>query len=964
MSSRIIAVHFSVRHPDETFGKTVHICGSLPEMGGWKHEASIPLSYSQRIGVWEGTITATLAADVTVISYKYFVQEADGSVLWEEGVNRTLQADTLKDKAFICDTFHTRHTADERIHCSSAFSDVLFRRDHRRALHYGPLREIAQRNAVEPLMDVHVHVFCGEISPNHELCICGDSAFLGDWVPSEGVPLDVDPIRGFPWFVGTLRLPKSSKALEYKFLINTGDISNPVWESRDWNRKLDLWPIEASEVHLEVEAVAIPLPLRTAGIVIPVFAIRTKEDIGCGEFLDIKKLVDWCVTCGLHVLMTLPVNDTSKTLTWKDSYPYSPITSFGLHPMYVNIAAALESAGIKMDETWKQRMEDARIELDQTVPEDHDKRLDDVMKRVRYDSTLRFKLDCFKDIFDAIFPFEKELEKKIFAFVKESEFWLPAYAVYCTLREEYKSADFLSWKESDPTPEFIAEQTSKTSPRYKKIMFWYFVQYILDIQLREASEYAAKNRVILKGDLPIGVDGNSADAWVRRGHFCLDTDTGAPPDSYSAIGQNWHFPNYNWEDMVSDGYEWWKQRFATLGRYFHAIRVDHILGFFRIWRIPKGDAALRGYLFPSHGVHEDELRRNGIWDHDRLCRCQFKRSDFIAVFDKLEMNGSIFIDFFTQYLPDEHHNKITFKSEFKLFSDVEKKVEEEVMKWDEFKNHDERAAREVRKKIIEGLQILWGSVVFVRDIHNPSILYPRFECWKCPSFEDLDDKGWRKWIRDFAEDYFYNDRNTSLWTETANHRLGVIQSASRMFICGEDLGFVPPCVHPVMKAFGIPGQRVQTMPVSSKDRYMRTETFPYDSVAVRAVHDTCTLRKEWITTEIGKMHHFYFDILGMPFPFKKEATPAIVERVIWQHLDCPSMIVAFQWQEWIAMSESLKKESPHHERVNIPDRFPHYWRYRMHMYVEEMLDEGGNRKVMEWNSAIRKMIIKSRRWLM
>jgi 4-alpha-glucanotransferase len=443
----------------------------------------------------------------------------------------------------------------------------------------------------------------------------------------------------------------------------------------------------------------------------------------------------------------------------------------------------------------------------------------------------------------------------------------------------------------------------------------------------------------------------------------LDTDTGAPPDFYSTVGQNWHFPNYNWDDMSSDGYEWWMQRFSTLGRYFHAIRVDHILGFFRIWRIPKNDASLRGYLFPSHGIHEDELRRNGIWDHDRLCRCQFKHSDVIAVFKELKMDGSIFIDFFTQPLPDEDGNKITFKSEFKLFVDVEKKVDEEVLNWDEFKHLEGRQARVVRQKIIEGLQILWGSVVFVRDIHNSSILYPRFNCSKSASFQDLKDEGWKKWIEDFAHDYFFEDRNTSLWVETANHRIGLIQSASRMFICGEDLGFVPSCVHPIMRAFGIPGQRIQTMPVSPDDRYMRAETFPYDCVAVRAVHDTATLRKEWMTTEEGKLRHYFYDILGMTSSFEDKATPAVLERVIWQHLDSAAMIATFQWQEWIALSESLKKKSPHHERVNIPDRFPHYWRYRMHMYVEDMLDEAGNRHVKEWNSQIRQMIRKSRRWL-
>jgi len=102
----------------------------------------------------------------------------------------------------------------------------------------------------------------------------------------------------------------------------------------------------------------------------------------------------------------------------------------------------------------------------------------------------------------------------------------------------------------------------------------------------------------------------------------MDTSTGAPPDAFSATGQNWGFPTYNWEQMAVDGYTWWSKRFRQMSRYFDSFRIDHVLGWFRIWEIPaeciKGNGRL-GYFYPAMPIRWEWLEQRGIWDRKRLC---------------------------------------------------------------------------------------------------------------------------------------------------------------------------------------------------------------------------------------------------------------------------------------------------------------------------------------------------------
>ena len=295
---------------------------------------------------------------------------------------------------------------------------------------------------------------------------------------------------------------------------------------------------------------------RGAGTAIPVFSQRTESDFGIGEFKDLRPLVDWAAATGQCIIQLLPVNDTTRKGEWKDSYPYSPISSFALHPLYIN----LQALGIRETVAFKKE----QAELNALAELDYPRVFQAKMKYIRK----AFKTRGAKDMDTPGF-------KK---FVQENEYWLEEYAQFCAKRDSLE-------------------------PEYYRWMQWH-----LDKQFAAEVKYARSKGVSLKGDLPIGVSSDSAEAYWHPELFNLDSTAGAPPDYFSTDGQNWGFPTYNWEEMAKDDFAWWKSRLRKMSEYFDAFRIDHILGFFRIWEIPAGiRSGLAGHFNPALPYSPEEI---------------------------------------------------------------------------------------------------------------------------------------------------------------------------------------------------------------------------------------------------------------------------------------------------------------------------------------------------------------------
>ena len=329
---------------------------------------------------------------------------------------------------------------------------------------------------------------------------------------------------------------------------------------------------------------------RGAGTAIPVFSLRSEEDFGVGEFYDLKKMADWAALTGQGVLQLLPINDTTMTRDWMDSYPYNANSTFALHPQFLNLPAA----GVRKTAAYKQ----LQAELN-------------ALPKVDYVRVNEAKTRLLKGVYDGATG-RKVLESAEYkAFCKANEAWLLPYAVFCALRDEFGTPDFSQWgKWAVYSP---AKARAYRAAHPEEVGFACFQQFHLDKQLKEVCAYAREKGVVFKGDLPIGISRTSVDAWCHPELFNMDSQAGAPPDAFAEDGQNWGFPTYNWDEMAKDGYAWWKARLGKMAEYFDAFRIDHILGFFRIWEIPQPEkSGLMGHFSPALPFATGEIEAKGL----------------------------------------------------------------------------------------------------------------------------------------------------------------------------------------------------------------------------------------------------------------------------------------------------------------------------------------------------------------
>ncbi|KAH7830114.1 putative glycoside hydrolase family 77 protein [Monocercomonoides exilis] len=641
---------------------------------------------------------------------------------------------------------------------------------------------------------------------------------------------------------------------------------------------------------------------RAAGVVIPVFSLRSKRSVGCGEFCDIPLFAKWCSMCGLRCIQLLPVTDTMVHETkWVDSYPYSSVSSFALHPIYVNIDSIDPLPASVLEE-----IETKRKHLNK--------------KFMDYEETLKIKLKWLHEIYEyhlakGLVDGNEEFEQ----FVKESEYWLPSYAAFKAISEIQHTTNWHLWpyslkgEKSDTlknedsalssstasleTPAAIRERekeieqmvqsvvekvVSNEDPAWPLVRFYMWVQYILDKQLREASAKCAELRVFLKGDVPIGVDAHSADTWYFRRYFRLNTQAGAPPDAFAVSGQNWNFPTYNWDNIMEDNFVWWANRLKVMSRFFHSYRIDHILGFFRIWEIPlQCRSGLHARFVPGSMVYKTGLAFKGVSDdNDKLTKPYITRQFVESLFgiEKSEKrkraeaekakgrclgshaseNECTFsystIPSVTQTLPITDRNDAKEEDEeeeivedpiemtsaevieeylkqgnptieegdfvFKAEFETEAAIEaHEASKWG---INDDTPAERVREfdQHMKKFWALKNSVCLYK--YGNDYYVPRFNIGSSLSYQRLDANCKEK-LLSFCDDYFYRWHEEE-FRSSGHRKLSWLKQSSRMLMCGEDLGHVAHCVPHVMNEFNILGLRVQRMPsfdVEEKQREKR-----------------------------------------------------------------------------------------------------------------------------------------------
>ena len=744
-----------------------------------------------------------------------------------------------------------------------------------------------------------------QLREGERLVLVGSDPLVGAWDVKRAVPMVEQAYN--EWTVDINAEALAVNYLEFKFVALNDKKGSEAWET-GYNRSVEIPEMKAgSVVSYELSQSFLERWNRKfAGTLVPVFSLRSKKSAGIGDFGDLKSMIDLVAKTGQKVLQLLPINDTTITHTWTDSYPYSCISVFAIHPQYADLQALPELEDAK-----------ARAEAEKTRAELN------ALPQIDYEKVNDFKITYLHQIFNQ--EGEKMMKSAEYqAFFQDTEQWLVPYAQYSCLRDKYGTADFSKWPDHNAWDE--KDRKALSNPRtkaYKEVEFFYFVQYVLNTQMKAAHEHAMAKGVILKGDIPIGVNRFGCDVWTEPKYFNLDGQAGAPPDDFSVNGQNWGFPTYNWFEMLKDDCQWWTRRFQNMSKFFDAYRIDHVLGFFRIWEIPVDSVhGLLGQFAPALGMTADEIRSYGLnFQQDRFTRPFITDWVLDRVFhERADEVKQKYLD----RLDDER---------YQLKAEVDTQIKVEAL--------FEGVTDEKEIWLRDGLYALISDVLFVRDHRNPGLYHPRISAQFDFIFESLYDNDKAAFNR-LYNDYFYR-RNNQFWYEEAMKKLPKLVQATRMLVCAEDLGMVPDCVPWVMNELKILSLELQSMPKDPSVKFGHLSRNPYRSVCTISSHDMPTLR-QWWDENIQRTQEYYNTMLYRQGPAPHPLPGWLAQDIISRHLTSPSMLCVLSIQDWLAINEHLRLPDANAERINIPANPKHYWRYRMHLSIEDL---AANREFMD-----------------
>lgn len=863
-------------------GQDIFISGSLvSEIGGNKDEPLLMNYLNEHLWYIVFKIDKRLKHKLKHLNYSYILKQKDDIDQYDSGKHRYIDLSSIDHDIAIVDNWNDMGGASN-IFNSSPFHRVFFK---------------DKNSQIDPPIKKQFHftVEAPTLREDQRLIMTGNTMLLGNWLTSGYVEMQCD---GKKWYA-ELDLVTEVSQIEYKYCVISDNDDVITYESGE-NRKL--FSLEERSIKTLINDGY----YRTnnyswlgAGVAVPLFSLRTKQSLGVGDFNDLKKMVDWCSKISIKMVQLLPVNDTTNTHTWRDSYPYSSISSLALHPIYISIekisgknnlelVASLIEQGKKLNES----------------------------KHVDYEAVMDIKWNALRLLYNTMYA-STSRSMDFQKFLKKNAEWLIPYAVFSYFRDQYKTANYNEWNDHRQfTPQMLVEIEGQPILQHKECCFYFFIQYHLHKQLKDAHDYANKKGVILKGDIPIGVNRYGVETWTETEFFNLDMQAGAPPDDFAKKGQNWGFPTYNWSVMKQDGYQWWRKRFQHLSVYFDAIRIDHILGFFRIWSIPSYHVeGIMGKFVPAIPIMEKELKDLEFdCDLPRLCDPYITESVIADI-------AGIHTNEIKNYLEVDSGGIYTLRPGFNTQREVD-------LYFGKLKDNSKNT--ELKSILFS----LISNVILLRDEHDVDAYHFRFNMANTSSFKDLN-KSIKQKLNHLYNDYFYY-RQDHKWSREAMDKLPILIKSTDMLICGEDLGFIPRCVPDVMRSLGLLSLEVQRMPKIPNRQFTDLSNLRYLSVVTPSTHDMSTLRAWW--EENRKLsQQFYTEELSQHGTAPETADTNIIQSILLQHLSSRAQWSVFQIQDLLAIDKKNWIKDPIDERVNIPENPNHYWKYRMKVGIEELL---------------------------
>ncbi len=896
-------IHFRISYKTQ-WGQQLYVTGNLPEFGNGDYKKALRLVYIDN-GHWEGVADIDKLA-IENIEYKYFIFNEQSNDYHEEwGDFRKIGSQfSSADYLFCIDSWNAA-SAIENVFITSPFQNVLLKDEHKTT-------DISIKEN-----STHIFKVKAPLLKKHEsLCIIGDCTEFGNWSTAKPALMQLGSDNFWTYSLNTSKSYK--KDINYKYGIYNNQNSSFSYFEQGYDRTVQILNGKRTKIIKNDGFIRLTSEWwKGAGVGLPVFSIRTRNSFGVGDFADLKLFIDWAKITGLKLIQVLPLNDTTGTHTDSDVLPYAAISAFALNPLFLNLPAVGKLPA-------NHALQIEYNELQPTL---------NALEIISFLDVINFKYKYAKALYQL--KKVKFLKDKNFKnFFDKNKYWLVPYAAYCVLRDKFNTSDYRQWDEfSRFDNEKINALTSEKSDYFDEVAVNYFIQFHLHCQLSDAANYAHENGVILKGDIPIGVNRNSVDTWVSPQLFNMHKQAGAPPDMFAVKGQNWELPTYNWEMIKQTRFEWWKNRLNQMAEYFDTFRIDHILGFFRIWEIPLNQIeGIMGNLNPSIPVHIDEFAQKGIWfDYNRFCKPYINDSILWDLFGEeslwvkancLQIVDGWILQLKSPYLSQVHVDK--------LYADGK-----------------------ISERIRNGLFDLISNVLFFEvEGSNQTLFYPRFGMENLSTFREFDENTRNK-LREICVDYFYR-RQDAFWYRSGMEKLPVLKQSTNMLICGEDLGMMTNCVTTVMKELGILSLEVQRAPKSDKIEFAHPDHAPYLSVVTPSTHDMSTIRGWW-EEDRAVTQRFYNNQLGHNGEAPYFCESWICRDILLQHLYSPAMWAIFQLQDLLSISDSIRRENPHEERINVPSNSKFSWRYRMHLNMEDLIEN------KEFNQELKNYIIQSGR---
>lgn len=631
------------------------------------------------------------------------------------------------------------------------------------------------------------------------------------------------------------------------------------------------------------------------GVLIPVFSLRSGQSCGCGEFADLKILADWCEKAGLDTIQLLPVNDTGD-----DPSPYNALSAFALHPVYCRIDDIPELASMAPELQKKVFTKINKLKKNLNP-----------LARVAYAEVLTGKLTVLNEIYE----YSRSLidaDKKFTEWVSANP-WVREYGVFRTLKAHHNHAGWQSWR-----PEFKNGNTDVIARVWKdpvlgdRARYYAWVQFRLEEQFLATAMHLSKMGIMLKGDIPIMMNEDSADVWAHGANFQLDQRAGAPPDMFAQMGQNWGFPIYNWDYLAAHDYDWWRQRLLQADKFYHAYRIDHVLGFFRIWTIDRNHReGLLGYFRPSIYVSSTDLHSLGF-DNGRI---KWLAEPHVYGWKLHELFGMRSVEITARCF-----NRIGNEDLYIFKPEItgEKSLYEIPLIDHEC---DLLLGLYRDRALISVDDGLWSTSWTFRD------------CSRYQGLNEQEKLGFEELVARRGRE------SEELWQKNGEKLLRFMKETVPMLTCAEDLGVIPQCVPQTLQQLEILSLKIPRWAREwnrEGSPFIRVEDYPFLSVCAPSVHDTSTLR-EWWETDNDKW--IFWDAMQFGGACPEHYSSETAKKVIARLLQTGSAMCMFQIQDLFALEPAYFVSDPATERVNIPGTVQtSNWSYRIPMLVEDLIE--------------------------